>query len=467
MGTAIVWFRQDLRLADNPALEHACRDSERVVPLFIDDPAPATLSRLGAASRVWLHHSLHSLDESLQAAGSGLILRQGGALDVLQRLLTETGAERVYWNRVYDPVSLARDKQVKTSLKAHCEVHSFNACLLREPWEVLKADDSPYKVFTPFWNALQNRGLQRPLVPRPSRIPPLPFEISGLSLDALGLRPHIRWDSPMMAYWQVGEEAAMQRALDFLETTAAYYHTARDIPGQYGTSRLSPHLHFGEISPQQVVYLAHQQLDQHPVAGQGVRAFIREIAWREFAWYLLYHFPQTVDTALDGRFRAFQWRTDYAEVLQRWQTGQTGFPIIDAGLRELWQVGWMHNRVRMIVASLLTKNLLVPWQAGENWFRDTLVDADLANNVLGWQWVAGCGADAAPYFRIFNPVLQSRKFDPDGVYIRHWVPELSKRDNRQIHFPREPGDRMVDYPLPLVDLKASRVLALARFDAIR
>jgi deoxyribodipyrimidine photo-lyase len=467
MSTAIVWFRQDLRLADNPALEHACCNSEHVIPLFIDDPTPSTLSQLGAASRVWLHHSLQSLDASLQTEGSGLILRQGHSLEVLQTLLAETGAERVYWNRVYDPASLARDTHIKASLKTQCEVHSYNACLLREPWETLKVDDSPYKVFTPFWNAMQNRGLHRPLVPRPSHIPSLPPDLHSLPLETLGLLPAIRWDSPMMSYWQVGEEAAMQQLLDFLTVPAADYHDMRDMPAQRGTSRLSPHLHFGEISPQQVVYFAYQQLDRHPASGQGVRAFIREIAWREFAWYLLYHFPHTVDQALDERFHQFPWCGDYAEELQRWREGNTGFPIIDAGLRELWQTGWMHNRVRMIVASLLTKNLLVPWQEGERWFRDTLVDADLANNVLGWQWVAGCGADAAPYFRIFNPILQSQKFDPDGAYIRHWVPELGRRDNKRIHLPRELGDDAGDYPLPIVDLKASREQALACFRLLR
>lgn len=465
MTTALVWLRQDLRLADNPALYQACRTCEHVIPVFIDDPLPTSISQLGAASRVWLHHSLQALNTHLQTRGNRLILRQGAALPVLQQLIASTGATHVYWNRVYDPASLARDKQIKETLKQTCEVHSFNAGLLNEPWEVLKADGTPYKVFTPFWKAMLKHGIQHLPLPMPKRMVAPANLPDSVSVDALGLLPTIRWDTEMMAHWQVGEAAAMQKLLAFLPR-GADYKEARNLPAQTGTARLSPHLHFGEISPRQAVYHTEHYLQTHPEAESGLRHFMQEIGWREFAYHLLYHFPHTQERALDARFAAFPWAEDYTNVLNRWQQGQTGFPMIDAGMRELWQTGWMHNRVRMIVASLLTKNLLVPWQVGERWFRDTLVDADLASNVFGWQWTAGCGADAAPYFRIFNPILQSQKFDPEGEYLRRWVPELSQRDNKLIHLPRELGDGLRDYPLPLVDLKTSRERALALFKCI-
>jgi deoxyribodipyrimidine photo-lyase len=467
MSTAIVWLRQDLRLADNPALYHACRTCDHVIPVFIDDPLPTSISQLGAASKVWLHHSLQALDTSLQPLGNRLTLRHGAALDVLRELIASTGATHLYWNRVYDPASLARDKHLKETLKSVCAVHSFNASLLNEPWEVLKADSTPYKVFTPFWKAMLKYGIQHLPLPAPERIPAPANIPDSLSLATMKLLPTIHWDTAMMAHWQVGEHAAMQKLHEFLPTGGMDYKDARNLPAQTGTARLSPHLHFGEISPRQAVYHTEHYLAEHQAAESGLRHFMQEIGWREFSYHLLYHFPHTVERALDARFDHFPWAEDYSDVLKHWQRGQTGFPIIDAGMRELWQTGWMHNRVRMIVASLLTKNLLVPWQAGEQWFRDTLVDADLASNVFGWQWTAGCGADAAPYFRIFNPILQSQKFDPDGVYIRRWVPELQGRDNKQIHLPRELGDGLRNYPLPVVELAGSRERALAKFTQIK
>lgn len=465
--TVLVWLRQDLRLADNPALHHACRLGATVIPVFIDDATPTSTSQLGAASRVWLHHSLQRLAESLTACGSCLIIRQGDALSVLQTLMRETQATHVYWNRVYEPACLARDTLIKQTLKADCEVRSFNASLLNEPWDVLKADATPYKVFTPFWKAMLKYGIQHTLLPAPSNIPaPNQFPTS-VTVENLALLPRIRWDAPLMAHWQVGESAAMQKLHQFLQGHAEQYKTARDFPAQPATSMLSPHLHFGEISPRQSVYHATQYLAANSQAEQGIQHFLQEIGWREFAYHLLYHYPHTVDQALDARFQHFQWAENYDALLTRWQLGQTGLPIIDAGMRELWHTGWMHNRVRMIAASLLTKNLLIPWQIGEQWFRHTLVDADLANNVLGWQWTAGCGADAAPYFRIFNPILQSQKFDPEGEYIRRWLPELQYRDKQNIHLPREFGDALKNYPLPIVDLKASRTKALEQFDRIK
>lgn len=466
MSCALVWFRQDLRLADNPALLEACRRCTQVVPVFIDDPTPSTLSQLGSASRVWLQHSLESLDKSLQAQASRLVLRQGQALAVLQALIKETGATQVFWNRCYDPASLARDTQIKAVLKEQVAVHSFNAALLREPWQVLKNDGQPYKVYTPFWKALLKTGIHQALLPAPMLIPAPNQWPTSLDLDEFKRLPKIRWDQGMMQAWQVGEQAAVSKVQGFLETTVIHYKTARDQPAVLGTSRLSPHLHFGEISPRQVAVLAEQYLADYPEASVGLQTFLQEIGWREFAWYLLYHFPHTVHEPLDLRFKSFPWAQDYQDHLRRWQQGETGIPIVDAGMRELWQTGWMHNRVRMIVASLLTKNLLIPWQEGEAWFRDTLVDADLANNVLGWQWVAGSGADAAPYFRIFNPVLQGEKFDPAGEYVRRWLPELAGRAAKDIHHPRVLGDGW-KYPLPITNLALSRQRALECYAQMR
>ena len=466
MTCALVWFRQDLRLADNPAWFEACRSCQQVIPVFIDDPSPQTPSQLGAASRVWLEQSLASLAKHLQAKSSHLILRQGQALTVLQDLIRETGASHVFWNRCYDPVSLARDTQIKARLKQQVQVQSFNAALLREPWQVLKSDGQPYKVYTPFWKALLKTGITQALLPEPAIIPSPQQWPHSQALTGLQLLPRLRWDQGMMAHWQVGEAAAYAKLQSFLETIVHQYQTARDRPAVMGTSRLSPHLHFGELGPRQIVLLAEQSLAEHPEASSGIQTFLQEVAWREFASYLLYHFPQTLHQPLDQRFNQFQWATQYEGQLQRWQQGQTGIPIVDAGMRELWQTGWMHNRVRMIVASLLTKNLLIPWQEGEAWFRDTLVDADLANNVLGWQWVAGCGADAAPYFRIFNPILQGEKFDPAGEYVRRWLPELAGRAAKEIHHPRVLGDGW-NYPLPITDLSLSRRLALERYAQLR
>lgn len=467
-NTVLVWLRQDLRLADNPALYHACQlgTDVTIIPVFIDDPTPTSTSQLGAASRVWLHHSLHDLAVNLAQRGSQLIMRQGHALSVLQSLIQETQATHVYWNRVYEPACLARDIQIKQFLRTQCEVKSFNASLINEPWDVLKADGTPYKVFTPFWKAMLKHGIQHALLPEPMRLPAPSRFPHSVSLDALGLLPNIRWDVPMMNHWQVGETAAMHKLHQFLHNAVEQYKTERDFPAQANTSKLSPHLHFGEISPRQIVHYTLQTLMQQPAAEKGIQHFLQEVGWREFAYHLLYHFPHTVERALDERFNLFPWAENYQTNLQAWQQGQTGFPIIDAGMRELWQTGWMHNRVRMIVASLLTKNLLIPWQIGEQWFRNTLVDADLANNVLGWQWTAGCGADAAPYFRIFNPILQSQKFDPNGDYIRRFVQELQQRDTQSIHFPKAFGEGLKDYPMACVDLKTSRTRALEYFNQL-
>jgi deoxyribodipyrimidine photo-lyase len=475
MQTAIVWFRRDLRLADNPALLKALAAAERVIPLHIHAPMSGGHWPVGSASRWWLHHSLKALDESLCKLGSRLVIRQGGVFQTLAKLMAETGAEAVYWNRTYEPGAIIRDKEIKRVLREEgFTVETCNASLLYEPWELRRSGGEPYRVFTPFWKAMRRAGLDLVPEPAPEALPPVPGEIVGVDLDRLQLLPKVPWDAGFYEAWQVGEAAARQRLAEFVDSDLPGYRDRRDRPDLSATSRLSPYLHFGEISPRQVVHVMRRGM--RPEAETGAEAYLREIAWREFAYHLLYHFPHTPDEPLDPRFASFPWAEGYGVALEAWRRGRTGFPIVDAGMRELWRTGWMHNRARMIAASLLTKNLLVPWQEGARWFWDTLVDADLASNTLGWQWTAGCGADAAPYFRVFNPVLQGEKFDPEGAYVRRWVPELARLPGEYIHKPWQApaavlagaGVRLDDtYPWPIVDLQGSRERALQAFGRIK
>jgi deoxyribodipyrimidine photo-lyase len=476
---AIVWFRRDLRLADNPALAAALSACDRVVPVYIHAPDEEQPWQPGAASEAWLHRSLAALDASLRRLGSRLVVRRGPTLDALRALATEAGATHVHWNRLYEPALVARDRIVKSALREmNLSAESFDAALLNEPWAVTRDDGAPYRVFTPFWKACQRVGIDAPPAPEPERLPPLSDGIGSLAIWALGLAPRVGWDRGFWEGWQPGEAGARATLAQFLADAAARYDEDRNRPDLVGTSRLSAHLHFGEIGPRQIVAAVRRHTAEHTAAGllENAESFVRELGWREFGHHLLWHFPHTTDAPLDERFASFPWLADYGEVLERWQRGRTGIPIVDAGMRELWHTGWMHNRVRMIVASLLTKNLLIPWQEGARWFWDTLVDADLASNTLGWQWTAGCGADAAPYFRIFNPVLQGQRFDPNGAYVARWVPELSPVPARHIHAPWEAPARVLaaagitrgrDYPEPIVDLQASRARALERFDEIR
>ncbi|MFK7996344.1 MAG: deoxyribodipyrimidine photo-lyase [Granulosicoccus sp.] len=477
MTIGIVWFRQDLRLEDNLALARACKDCTSLICVFIDDPLEQSLSQLGEASRVWLHHSLEALDASLQKKGNQLVLMQGESLGVLQRLIQETGASRIYWNRCYDPATIARDKDIKSALKDY-EPATFNGLLVFEPWDNLKGDGSPYRVYTPFWRAgaaqLENHPELVNVVKAPRRIPASEIHsgelISGsVHLDEMGLLPDKPWHEDMMSYWNVGEAAARKSLSAFLKKTVHDYNEGRNLPAQQGTSGLSPHLHFGEISPRTIL---RTLLKGRRVAelSDGEETFAKEIVWREFAYCLIFHYPHTITDPLDSRFSQFEWASDTDDHLRRWQLGKTGVPIVDAGMRELYATGWMHNRVRMIVASYLIKNLLIPWQSGERWFRNTLVDADLASNAMGWQWTAGSGADAAPFFRVFNPVLQGEKFDREGHYVRLWVPELVNVPDKFVHKPWELSAierSALDYPDPLVDLKETRLRALAAFAKIK
>jgi deoxyribodipyrimidine photo-lyase len=447
----LVWFRRDLRLADNPALAAACEGGGRVVPAYVHAPEEEGDWPPGAASRWWLHHSLERLAESLKKRGSGLHLRLGPSADALLSLARETGARRVVWNRLYEPSLVARDADVERELRsAGLEVETFNAALFFEPWETKTAQDGPYRVFTPFWRSC---GARLDTLPLPNPAPRLILGVEsnspGVSVADLGLLPKVRWDSGLAAAWTPGEDGAQRRLEEFCAAALAGYDTGRNRPDQPGSSRLSPFLHFGEIGPRQCLAAVRGALLDRPSARGAADSFVRELGWREFAHHLLHHFPHTTTEPLDKRFAAFPWEPD-ERWLAAWQRGRTGYPIVDAGMRELWSTGWMHNRVRMVVASFLTKNLRQPWLAGARWFWDTLVDADLANNTLGWQWTAGCGADAAPFFRIFNPELQAARHDPDGAYVRRWL-----------------TDPLGDFPPPVVDFRESRAAALAAYASIK
>ncbi|HKY92482.1 MAG TPA: deoxyribodipyrimidine photo-lyase [Nevskiaceae bacterium] len=484
MSTALVWFRRDLRIADQPALAAAVARHDHVVPVYVFAPDEEVPWAPGAASRWWLHHSLAALGASLEALGAPLILRHGASLAELRALVRDTRADAVYWTRLYEPAVVARDRHVKRALRDDgLQVESFNAALLCEPFETRTTSGQPYRVFTPFFRSgaaklAASLASGRAPVAGPTRLVPVKPQPASLPLDALGLLPKIGWDRGFYAEWTPGEDGAHARLEAFCDGGLSEYRAGRDLPAIDATSRLSAALHFGEVSPLSLVARLERLAAERHAAGLRANAewFVRELWWREFAHHLLFHFPRTPEEPLVERFAQLQWRrrTEYAADLVAWQRGRTGIPIVDAGMRQLWQTGWMHNRVRMLVASFLTKNLLVPWQEGARWFWDTLVDASLANNTLGWQWTAGCGADAAPYFRIFNPVLQGRKFDADGAYVRRYVPELARLS--EVHAPWEAASDLLDtggvrlghsYPRPVADLAASRARALEAYEPVR
>jgi deoxyribodipyrimidine photo-lyase len=469
----IVRFRQDLRRTDNPALS-ACADAGYpVLPVYILDDGNAGDWQMGAASRWWLHRSLASLNQSL---GGHLRYFRGDAAVILMRLAEDLDAAGVYWNRCFEPWRIDRDRRIKAELKKNgCSVQSFNGSLLFEPQGVAKADGSPYKVFTPYYRKGCLGNAPSPRVPLEA--PELMIfdgSPSGLELDELKLMPSIRWYDSIAAAWTPGETGALERLERFLDEGIRNYKEGRNRPDLENVSRLSPHLHFGEVSPHQVWHAANA-LKAVGELENDIDHFLSELGWREFSNYLLYHWPALPQDNLQEKFDRFPWRDD-PKSLRLWQRGQTGYPIVDAGMRELWQTGYMHNRVRMIVGSFLVKNLLLHWHRGEAWFWDTLVDADLANNSAGWQWIAGCGADAAPYFRIFNPVAQGQKFDPAGDYVRRFVPELARLPDKFLHSPWQAPAAVLaeagialgsDYPNPMVDLWASRERALEAFRSIR
>lgn len=468
MSIALMWFRQDLRCTENPALTSACQH-QSLIPLYIDDTSSGIM---GGAQRWWLHHSLASLQENLHQQGLDLCLRRGDPLTILLQMVKAHQVEAVYWNRCYEPASIARDQIIKAALKqAGVAVYSSNGSLLNEPWTVKNQNGGYFKVFTPYWKQ-SLKQLNPPVVHGMSHWPAgVPCESDDLS-DWRLLPNKPDWAYEFSRYWQPGETGAEEKLSHFIADNLQEYKYLRDIPAKDATSRLSPHLHFGEISPWRI-WRAIEQSKQNPQADfASAERFLAELGWREFSYHLLYHFPQLPDSNFRADFDAFPWKLD-EDALRCWQRGMTGYPIVDAGMRELWRTGYMHNRVRMIVASFLTKDLFIDWRVGASWFWDTLVDADLANNSASWQWVAGSGADAAPYFRIFNPVLQGEKFDPLGVYVCQWVPELAKVPLRWLHKPWEaPAGSLGltlgrDYPKPIVDHAKARTLALATWQAIK
>ena len=471
----IYWFRQDLRLADLPGLHQAAATGRPVLPCYIlDDETPGAWNP-GAASCWWLHHSLVSLDHALRSRGSRLVIRRGRTGEQLRNLAHETGASAVYCSEHFEPWNRSLEQDLAVELEQEgVRLHRQPGVLLRHPEHVRNGSGAAFKVFTPFWKSYLRADPPASIIPEPRPESYLQQTPAGLTPEEWNLLPQPgQWAEPWQHIWSPGEAGASTALQGFVSAGIASYEKARDIPSLAGTSRLSPHLHFGEISPRQVWHTITAASHSHQL--RPAEKFLSELGWREFNYHLLYHNPQLPEQAFRQSFTRFPWLSR-PELFDRWKRGETGYPLVDAGMRELWHTGFMHNRVRMICASFLTKHLLIPWQWGARWFWDTLVDADLANNSGGWQWVAGCGADAAPYFRIFNPVLQGQKFDPEGAYVRRWIPELSALPNKYVHAPWtlparacaefafEPGKT---YSPPLVDHKAARDAALAAYGAMK
>lgn len=468
MTPTLIWFRQDLRLTDNPAL-HAAQ-GRPVLACYIMDDAAAGAWAHGAAQRWWLHHSLAALRGALAARGVALHLAVGRAEALVPQVAAAIGATEVHAGRLYEPWARPRDAAVAAALEAagrRLVLHSSS--LLHEPHRIRTGQGKPYSVYTPFSRALFAQPEPAAPLPVPDALSAIPNAPAGLELDALALMPERGWWQEFPAHWTPGEAGAQARLGQFTARALAGYDEARNTPGLAGTSGLSPHLRFGEISPRQIWHAARA------AGAAGDATFLKEILWREFSYHLLWHRTELPEAPLQASFAAFPWQAD-ASFLRAWQRGQTGYPIVDAGMRQLWRTGWMHNRVRMIAGSLLVKHLLQPWQQGAAWFWDTLLDGDLASNSASWQWVAGCGADAAPYFRVFNPTLQGEKFDAGGAYVRRWVPELDRMPDKYLHKPWEAPDLVLrgagvrlgqDYPRPVVEHAAGRARALAAYATLR
>ena len=461
----LIWFRNDLRLTDNPALHRASETGE-VIPIYI--VTPEIMSSLGQASKIWLHNSLDKLNKSI---GYKIDFYKGNPNEIFTKIIKLEKIQEIFWNKTFEPYNLVNDDELITELnKVGVSCHSLNGSLLWEPSSILKKDETPYKVFTPYYR----KGCLLSEPPREPLISPKSINwVSGngkLSLEDLKLLPDHDWRKKLESHWEMGEAAANDRLEEFLGNGIRYYKTGRNYPSKSYVSRLSPHIHFGELSPNQVWYrtrsLGHNKNIDH---------FCSELGWREFSHYLIHHFPDMLSENLNRKFDYFPWDNN-EELIRSWKLGRTGYPIIDAGMKELWETGYMHNRLRMIVGSFLVKNLLLHWHHGESWFWDCLFDADLANNSAGWQWIAGCGADAAPYFRIFNPITQGLKFDSKGDFVRRFIPELANLPNSVLFTPWEASEEILDkckvklgetYPKPIVGLKVSRQRALEAFSSLK
>jgi deoxyribodipyrimidine photo-lyase len=484
---AIVWFRHDLRIGDNPALNAAALCKAPVLAVYVYEQTTPELRPFGAAANWWLHGALHDLDHALRSLGNGLIVLNGRAETLIPALATGLQAKAVFWNRRYGKAEIAADSAIKAKLKANgIDAESHNGALLYEPWTVTNKEGGPMKVFTPYWRTARASGEPASPLPAPAKLVGFPDahqRIKALSsiapalitLADLQLEPtKPDWAKGFHAHWRRGEDGAKQRLAQFLEQGFAGYAQQRNRPDIESTSRLSAHLRFGEISIRQVWHTTCHAYEsgQTGASSEDLRVFQSELGWREFAHHLLYHNPDLATRNYQPRFDAFPWADRDESLLKAWQMGQTGYPIVDAGMRQLWQTGWMHNRVRMVVGSFLVKHLLIDWRRGEEWFWDTLVDACPANNPASWQWVAGSGADAAPYFRIFNPISQGETFDPDGDYVRHYCPELTKLPNSLIHKPWTADAATLKnaglvlgqtYPKPIINHEAGRERALRAF----
>ncbi len=466
-AASLVWFRLDLRLEDHAALCAAAERGGGVAALFVLPPEGDQAWIGGAASRWWLHHSLATLSKTIAKLGGKLILRKGDPAEQVAQTARQCGADTVFCHHIIDPAEASRLNRVRAALeKTGACLRVFSPNLLADTGTIMNRSGEPFKVFTPFHKAARQLNVADP-VPAPARLDRPPQAVPSLSLEDLELLPRHDWAAGLREHWAPGEAGARRRLHSFLGSAVAQYPEGRDLPGIEGTSRLSPHLHFGEISART---LYHETVLRTETAGKegglrGGEAWLRQLHWREFAHHLLFHYPHLVGAPMQAEFAAFPWREN-GKLLEAWRRGRTGYPMVDAGMRELWHTGWMHNRVRMIVASFLVKHLLQPWPDGAAWFTDTLVDADLANNTLGWQWTAGCGPDAAPYFRVFNPSLQGARFDPDAAYVRRWVPELAGMTAKQIHSPGGPP-ASGHYPVPVVEHAGARQRALMAYAELR
>lgn len=473
----IFWFREDLRLRDNPALQTAVSSGQPIICVFIfDEESPGDWS-VGGARKWWLHHSLDVLSKDLAAMGGQLVIQRGQADEVLPDLVKTSGADHVYWTRRYAPYQIETDKGIKEGLEqSGVNVTSINGRLLFEPWRFKTGGGTAYRVFTPFWRSLKSEGEVRSPAPTIERLETAKSDVTSLALADLDLLPvSPDWASGFGEVWTPGEAGAKVRLDRFIQDAVANYSDDRNRPDVNGTSGLSPHLQHGEISPVQIWHAVQTAIDSGEIPEKQAQKFLSEIAWREFSYVLLFANPDMLDTEIQKKFEAFPWVDDLGN-LEAWQKGITGYPIVDAGMRQLWQTGWMHNRVRMIVGSFLVKHLLIDWRHGMHWFWDTLVDADIGANTASWQWIAGCGADAAPYFRIFNPMTQGTKFDPDGDYVRQFVPEIADLPNKYLNTPwdapedvlKEAGVVLGDtYPEPIVDHKQARERALSAYAEIK
>ena len=477
-GPVICWFRVDLRVSDNAALHAAATSGRPVVCLFILEEGTPDIRAPGGAKEWWLHYSLGSLKDDLEALGAPLLLRRGDAGSVLREIIAQTGADAVVWNRRYGRGETEIDSRIAAELQGeNVSVRAYPGHLIHDPAELRTGSGAHYKVYTPFWNNFSGRPVADPL-PAPGAVRPLPERIASDDIEDWKLLPTTPdWSGGIKAFWTPGETGARERLEEFAKVAFDGYATGRDIPSIDGTSRLSPHLALGEISPRQVWHAIEAHADDVPDA--DVTTYRKEIAWREFSYHLLHHYPDMPRENVSSQFEHFPWTEldeQAAAQLKAWQRGQTGYPIVDAGMRQLWHIGWMHNRVRMITASFLIKHLLIDWRHGEEWFWDTLVDADAANNANGWQWVAGSGADAAPFFRVFNPILQGKKFDPDGAYVRKWVPEVAALPDKHVHAPFDAPDKVLltakvrlgeSYPRPIIDHSFGRKRALDAYAEMR